>query len=151
MAQPVVLVTFSCRSGETEKQALAAAVGAVQARALIRLRRLPEPQSENPTEPELRMRKEYVAPTEKDVLGADAVILAGSAATPLSQWADFLKVLRGLRDAGRLSNKVAAEIGLSCIQDLGFQVVHMTSQDATALGRDVVEAVRARTAEKENL
>ena len=37
-----VLVIFSCRSGSTEKLALAAAVGAVQARANIRLRLLPD-------------------------------------------------------------------------------------------------------------
>ena len=42
MAQPIVLVTFSCESGDTEKQALNAAVGAVQARAMIRLRRIPD-------------------------------------------------------------------------------------------------------------
>ena len=40
MSQPIVLVIFYSRCGSTEKLALAAAVGAVQSRAAIRLRRV---------------------------------------------------------------------------------------------------------------
>src|SRR3989442_322145 len=69
-----VLVIFSCRSGSTEKLALAAAVGAVQARANIRLRLLPDTAGES-SEALDRMRREYVPPTRADVLWADAVII----------------------------------------------------------------------------
>lgn len=70
-----VLVIFSSCDGTTEKLALAAAVGAVQARASIRLRRLPD-QSQGNGEEILRMRREYVPPTGSDTAWADAVIIA---------------------------------------------------------------------------
>lgn len=69
-----VLVIFHSCSGATEKIALAAAVGAVQARANIRMRRLPDNSTES-TETLSRMRREYVAPTPADTLWADAVII----------------------------------------------------------------------------
>ena len=72
-----VLVIFSSRHGSTEKLALAAAVGAVQARGNIRLRRLADPGEDAAEigEALARMRKEYVPPTQVDVLWADAVII----------------------------------------------------------------------------
>ena len=70
-----VLVIFSSCDGTTEKLALAAAVGAVQARASIRLRRLPD-QSPGDGEELTRMRREYVPPTKSDTSWADAVIIA---------------------------------------------------------------------------
>ena len=70
-----VLVIFSCCTGETEKLALAAAVGAVQGRANIRLRRLPDQSGDNGEEL-LRMRREYVPPAPRDTAWADAVIIA---------------------------------------------------------------------------
>jgi multimeric flavodoxin WrbA len=69
-----VLVIFHSCSGETEKLALAAAVGAVQARANIRMRRLPDHSTES-SEALSRMRREYVPPTPADTLWADAVIV----------------------------------------------------------------------------
>src|SRR6516225_10910269 len=69
-----VLVIFESCSGATEKLALAAAVGAVQARANIRMRRLPDNSTES-NETLSRMRREYVAPTSADTLWADAVII----------------------------------------------------------------------------
>jgi len=73
-----VLVIFYSRSGATETLALAAAVGAVQARASIRLRRLPDPDEAVSSSEEalVRMRKEYVPPAESDVKWADAIIIA---------------------------------------------------------------------------
>ena len=70
-----VLVVFYSRCGKTEKLALAAAVGAVQARANIRLRRLPDV-TEIPecAEETRRMKREYVNPAEPDVLWARAII-----------------------------------------------------------------------------
>lgn len=73
----VLVIFYSC-SGVTEKLALAAAVGAVQARASIRMRRLTDA-GESPSEGRealIRMRKEYVPPTPADVQWADAVIIA---------------------------------------------------------------------------
>ena len=70
-----VLVIFSSCTGETEKLALAAAVGAVQVRANIRLRRLVD-QSSATGEDLDRMRREYVPPTPADTSWADAVVIA---------------------------------------------------------------------------
>src|SRR4030095_4622356 len=123
MAQPVVLIIFSCQSGETEKVALTAAVGAIQGRALIRLRRLPDPDGAPASEALTRMRKEYVPPTEKDIAGADAVILASSVDTNPSAapWDSFLSLLRKLRNDGTLTGKIGTAIGgiRASIADLG--------------------------------
>jgi hypothetical protein len=70
-----VLVIFASSTGATEKLALAAAVGAIQARASIRMRRLPD-QSSGSGEDLIRMRREYVPPTAPDAAWADAVIIA---------------------------------------------------------------------------
>jgi hypothetical protein len=71
-----ILVIFESRTGATEKLALAAAVGAVQARANIRMRRLPDSGKSQDSNEELgRMRKEYVAPARADAVWADAVII----------------------------------------------------------------------------
>ena len=72
----VLVIFYSC-CGRTEKLALAAAVGAVQARANIRMRRLTDSGEEFPEcqEALARMRKEYVPPAAPDVVWADAVII----------------------------------------------------------------------------
>src|SRR4051812_25993065 len=95
-SQPVVLIIFYCQSGETEQLALSAAVGAVQARALIRLRRLPDIGLTSDTQALLRMRKEYVPPTEKDILGADALIIVAPPNSTDSdlQWRPYLELIR---------------------------------------------------------
>jgi hypothetical protein len=155
MAQPIVLVTFSCESGETEKQALSAAVGAVQARAMIRLRRIPDTDAHRRTETLLRMRKEYVSPGEADVVGADALILAaGVETTEASQpWQTFLSLLRRLGSEGKLEGKVGAAIGgLSpALAGLGFVTVTPLSSDALALGRSVAEMARSLKSREEAL
>src|SRR5678815_5704596 len=81
MSQPIVLVTFSCQTGDTEKLALSAAVVDVQARSLIRLRRIPDAAGNVQNTEVVRMRKEYVGPAEADIVGADALILAATADT----------------------------------------------------------------------
>ena len=72
----VLVIFYSCCSN-TEKLALAAAVGAVQARANIRMRRLTDVGEDIPEcrEDLARMRKEYVPPAAADVIWADAVIV----------------------------------------------------------------------------
>jgi hypothetical protein len=147
--QPIVLIIFYCPSGDTEQLALSAAVGAVQARALIRLRRLPDMGLVADTEALLRMRKEYVPPTEKDILGADALIIV---APPNSSDSDFqfrpyLELIRRLP----LTNKVAASIGLdlSSFNELGVIPIGNSSIDALSLGRAVAEAARSRKQQQE--
>jgi len=112
-----VVVAFYSRCGHTETLALAAAVGAVQGRSLIRLRRLLDTNGDAPMTAEceeafVRMRKEYVPPTEKDVIGNAALILVPSpGATPeSSEWAEFCAMLARLGSAGQLAGKVAAVV-----------------------------------------
>jgi hypothetical protein len=117
--QATVVVAFSSRCGATEALALAAAVGAVQGRALIRLRRLPDDGSApGPSDsPECRdalsrMRKEYVPPTEADITGNDALILAPPAgsSTGSKEWVALCDMLARLGSAGKLAGKVGAVV-----------------------------------------
>ena len=171
MSQVVVLVTFYSRSGATETRALSLAVGAVQERALIRLRRLPDrdaalvlahsPDHAGALE---RMWKEYVPPTETDVRGADAVVVAPtSRCDPASaEWSSYFEVLRSLGAAGALTGKVGAVVrnrdGASvqrfeqALQATGLSIVApgappadaATPEAATAHGRRVVTTARRR-------
>ena len=144
MRQPVVVVTFFCQSGETEKLALSAAVGAVQARAMIRLRRLPDPDVPQINEELARMRKEYVPPAEGDLVGADALILVSSPqSTPsTAPWKDFLDLLGSLRD--KLRGKVGAAIGGigPIMTGLGLTTIPEAPIDPLLLGRAIGEAAR---------
>ncbi|HEX6313271.1 MAG TPA: hypothetical protein VFZ73_00365 [Gemmatimonadaceae bacterium] len=119
MADTIVLVIFYSRAGETERLAHAAAVGSVQARALIRLRRVPDIDPAGVLErfPEAqeslrRMHREYVPPREADVLGADAIVLASStgvdAASP--EWSPVVQMLERLAADGKLGGKAAAVV-----------------------------------------
>ncbi len=100
-----VVVVFCSQNGATEKLALAAAVGAVQARANIRLRRIPESRAARTPESE-RMDQDYVAPRAADLEWADAVILGTparlDAASP--EWSGYLELL----NEGKLRRKIAA-------------------------------------------
>ena len=142
--QPIVLIIFHCQTGDTEQLALSAAVGAVQSRALIRLRRLPDMGIVSDTQALLRMRKEYVPPTEKDILGADALIVVAPPDFSDSsiQWKPYLELIRRLP----LDKKVAACIGMdiNIFKDLGIFTLANTSIDALALGRAVADAARSR-------
>lgn len=153
MSQPIVLITFYCQSGETEKLALEAAVGAVQGRALIRLRRLPDMGMVADNEALLRMRKEYVPPTEKDILNADALIVVAPSDYSDSslQWKPYLEMVRRLAGAGSLANKCAAMLGPDnrFFNDLGVLTVGNTSGDALGLGRAVAEAAWSQKQQQE--
>jgi flavodoxin len=114
-----VLVVFYSRGGATEKLATAAAVGAVQGRAAIRVRRVPDADPDairgigDSKESLDRMRREYVVPREADVLAADALILATPPDVDASapEWEACLEQLARLRADGRLQGKVAAVVG----------------------------------------
>jgi hypothetical protein len=151
--QPIVLIIFHCQTGDTEELALRAAVGAVQSRALIRLRRLPDMGMVSDTEALLRMRKEYVPPTEKDILGADALVIIAAPGFSESdlQWKPYLELLRRLSGSGALVNKVASGIGIDPIffNELDIITVVNTSTDALTLGRAIADAARSRKQQQE--
>ena len=117
MASTVVVIVFHSPSGATETLAMSAAVGAVQGRALIRLRRVADvdPEriaAERPDcgEPLARRQKEYVAPTESDVLGADALVIVPppGAAPTSAEWQPFVTLVERLGAGGKLAGKVGA-------------------------------------------
>jgi NAD(P)H dehydrogenase (quinone) len=149
------LVTFSSRTGETEKLALAAALGAVQARANIRLRWLRENVDDQTIdavpgwrENRDRMTREYIAPREIDFLWADVLVLAmparDDASSPeLKTYLDALKVLDA---AGKLRGKVGTAIP-SCAVLTGLDLILVPpdpTDDARLHGIKVTETARAQ-------
>jgi multimeric flavodoxin WrbA len=166
MSQPIVVVTFYSRGGETERLATAAAVGAVQARAGIRMRRLMEPDGDAAIarHPECadsirRMRTEYVPPRVADLLAAEAIVIAlpdeFDASSP--ECAAFLDLLRSAGAGGPLAGRTAAVIGaraaLAAVREVltecGYTVVPFARDGAgtdvdhaVALGRQLVTSKR---------
>jgi NAD(P)H dehydrogenase (quinone) len=109
-----VLVVFYSRTGVTEMQALAVGVGAIQARANIRLRRLRDAADEKTisahakwVENRDRMNKDYITPAETDAVWADVIVIAAphgfGASSP--EIAGFLSLLRSVASGGSLSKK----------------------------------------------
>jgi len=99
-----VVVVFYSRYGETEKLALAAGLGAVQARANIRLRRLKDladaqtiGRDSHWKENLERMLLDYVAPREVDAEWADVILVASCPDSPdeTRQYLQSLKTNRG--------------------------------------------------------
>jgi NAD(P)H dehydrogenase (quinone) len=116
MSPAKVLVIFYSRAGHTETLAMSAAVGSVQARANIRLRRLPDvvdattlEESAECREALARMKKEYVAPAEADIVWADAIVFGTPARfnAASAEWAGCLDLLGRLQSRGALDGKVA--------------------------------------------
>jgi hypothetical protein len=148
-----VLVIFYCRTGAAESLALAAAVGAVQARAHIRLRRLPDDAAADPPpEPrdELRrMKKEYTAPTAADCVRADAIIFVapgGFAPGGGAEWRECFAMLGELQSEGKLAGKAATavaetELALNSLSETisGFRFTFVPADppDAASAGRRV--------------
>jgi multimeric flavodoxin WrbA len=158
------LITFSSRTGETERLALAAALGAVQARSLIRLRWLRENVDDRTIDsvPEwrenrARMAKEYIAPREIDFLWADVLVLGLPARDGVSspELKSYLDGLMPLQAAGKLHGKVGTAFsadGDAALESLnavfaGLDLI-LVSPDPTATallhGRRVTEAARER-------
>ena len=160
MAQTITVVTFYSRGGTTERLATAAAVGAVQMRAGIRMRRVPDPDpaaalARFPEHREelRRMHKEYVAPRESDLIAADVLIVASTAdVTPASpEWQACVDLLTRLHLEGHLRHKVAAVVDngpsarafSTMLERLGMPIVSASTGDdelarAMALGRAAV-------------
>jgi hypothetical protein len=89
MTEVNVLVVFYSRYGETEQLALAAGLGAVQARANIRLRRLQDladaetiQRDSRWTENLQRMTLDYIAPREIDADWADVILVVSCPESP---------------------------------------------------------------------
>ena len=157
------LVTFSSRTGATEKLALAAALGAVQARSLIRLRWLREEVDDRTIDrvPEWRenrdrMAREYIAPREIDFLWADVLLLGMPARDGESspEWKTYLDGLNVLQSAGKLHGKVGAAFTTgndsvlvslcSVLEGLDLILVPPgVTESALLHGRKVTEAARA--------
>ena len=168
MAQTIVVVTFYSRGGATERLATAAAVGAVQMRAGIRMRRVadPDPAAALAQFPEhrdelRRMHKEYIAPREADLVAADVLVMASTAevTTASPEWQACLDLLARLHAEGKLRGKVAAVVDngpsartfSTMIERLGLPVVPTPTGDddlarAMALGRAAVAMAQATKA-----
>jgi NAD(P)H dehydrogenase (quinone) len=106
-----VLVVFYCRSGGTEKLALAAGLGAIQARANIRLRRLADLADRATIEASAewkenldRMSRDYVAPRPADPVWADVIILA----TPPKSDGEIERYCELLQTDGAIAGRIAA-------------------------------------------
>ena len=124
-----ILVTFWSRTGKTEKLALGAALGAVQARAKIRLRWLRErvEDAELDSIPEWRvnrerMGKEYIEPREDDFAWPDGIVIAipASLSAVPTELKRFLHALATARSNGKLRSQAAAMIisgGTACDDD----------------------------------
>jgi NAD(P)H dehydrogenase (quinone) len=154
MATTVVVIFYS-RDGETERLAHAAAVGAVQARAGIRLRRMPDIDAQAALERYAasrdtlqRMHREYIAPREGDLIAADGVILASrddmDASAP--EWRPLVGMLAKLHAEGRLAGKAAGVVRgaasgsfSALLRQHGFILVEPDG-DPIALGRAVASA-----------
>jgi hypothetical protein len=153
--------------------ALAAAVGAVQGRALIRLRRLPDDGAPSRAQDSIecqealaRMRKQYVPPTEADIVGNEALILVPSpgSTTDSTEWAGFMSLLTTQGSAGKLAGVVVAVVDTgseetrrsfsTLMASVGFRSVIQDVSDqgpgntlgtrATACGRRVAGGVSLR-------
>jgi hypothetical protein len=99
MTEVNAMVVFYSRYGQTERLALAAGVGVIQARANLRLRRLKdladaETIARDPrwTENLERMTPEYIAPREIDAQWADVILLASSPDSP-AEMEQYLELL----------------------------------------------------------
>jgi NAD(P)H dehydrogenase (quinone) len=147
-----VLVVFYSRYGETEKLALAAGVGAIQARANIRLRRLADLadaeiiQSDGAWSQNLeRMNKDYIAPREIDSQWADVLILAA----PQGRTGEMEQYLDSSRES--LHGKIAAVLGgfgdaaaLAGLTIVPSGGVPDDSDSALAYGRRAAESGRSK-------
>jgi len=113
MSDVNVLVVFYSRCGTAEQLALAAGVGAIQAKGNIRLRRLVDLADAKTIEasPEWkenldRMNRDYVAPRPADPEWAHVIVLA----SPRHSAAEIEGYCRLLRSLGCVSGKIAATL-----------------------------------------
>jgi NAD(P)H dehydrogenase (quinone) len=108
-----VLVAFYSRYGKAEQLALAAGVGAIQARANIRLRRIADLaeakliQADSEWTAHLdRMNRDYVVPRPADPVWADVIVLAGPEDAPR----ELEQYVASLSSLGSMAGKIAAPL-----------------------------------------
>jgi hypothetical protein len=134
---------------------LAAAVGAVQARGNIRLRRLPDGGQDGRTgeisEAAERMTKEYVSPSGDDVLWADGLVFCPSTGSG-GAWTGYLDLLGRMSAGGKLDGKIAAVVApatgseavlSASILRLGFIVLPPSPAAPAAPAEDAGDAIDA--------
>lgn len=150
-----VVVVFYSRTGGTEQLALTAAVGAVQGRANIRLRRLPEPAEDaaiaaNPewSENHRRMNKEYVAPRETDATWADAIVIgvAAGAEKISPEFQGFAGKVGAVFGDGPGADALRAAMERAGLIVLPEEHAENGAAAARLLGRRAAEAARSRRA-----
>jgi NAD(P)H dehydrogenase (quinone) len=107
------LVVFYSRYGTEERLALAAGLGAIQADANIRLRRVADRADSATIEADAewktnlaRMNRDYVVPRPVDPVWADVIILA----TPAESCAELEAYVTSLSSLGSMAGKVAAPL-----------------------------------------
>lgn len=108
-----VLVVFYSRYGGTERLALAAGLGAIEAEGNIRLRRLPDEASSDTIDADAawrtaldRMNRDYVAPRPADPVWADVIVLA----TPPESCREVESFVSMLPSLGPMVGKLAAPL-----------------------------------------
>ena len=144
-----VLVVFPSPGERLEQLAQAAAVGAVQGRANIRLRCL------QPAAGQTAPDTDYIAPRDSDVEWADAIVAGVAADARGDALEKYFGSLGSLRDPGRSKGKIGAsftEAGSSSLQaamnGVGLITIAMNSEPdaltaARMQGRRVAEVARA--------
>ena len=168
MADLNLVVVFYSRTGLTESLALRAAVGGVQSRANIRLRRLPDSASEDTIaaapawrENRDRMNREFIAPRPADIEWADVFVLgtpAGFAASS-AEWRAYFDLLEAVESSGKLAGKVGCAFtpvpaNHAALQSLYAEMSRLglitvpapavaTAEDACALARRAAAIARA--------
>lgn len=107
------LVVFYSRYGATEKLALAAGLGAIQADANIRLRRVTDGADAAAIAADAnwktnldRMNRDYVAPRSADPVWADVILLA----TPADSSTELEAYVASLSSIGSMTGKLAAPL-----------------------------------------
>jgi NAD(P)H dehydrogenase (quinone) len=148
-----VVVVFYSRMGSTERLALAAAVGAVQGRAFIRLRRLPDPADEaiidsmpGWKENRERMNREYVAPREADATWADAIVVGmpAEADTLSAEFEQYFDSLAALRDQGKFEGKIGSSFAQGAGTGLLYEAMSRAGLITTPLIPDPDSLTAAR-------
>ena len=107
------LVVFYSRYGTAEKLALAAGLGAIQADANIRLRRVADRADAATIDSDAnwkknldRMNRDYVVPRPADPVWADVIILA----TPADSSSELEAYVASLSSLGSMGGKIAAPL-----------------------------------------
>lgn len=113
MSDVNVLVVFYSKHGATEKLALAAGLGAIQARGNIRLRRVADLADQQTIDANAswrenvdRMSRDYVAPRPADPVWADVIVLS----TPRDSCAEIEGYCSLLAAGNGMAGKIAAPL-----------------------------------------